>query len=146
MRRTETLPPIFRHLIVAVACIPVGAIAGFLTIMIFTLVAPAIRGPRPEWAEGLQTLRTAASVGGKLGAIALPLAYLAPLRKSDLQTAIPSLIVATSIGAIVGYLVADTGGAALLGLGTFVMACVAIWRRHALGLKSTTDAWWIDRP
>lgn len=145
MRRSESPPPVLRHIIVALACIPIGALAGLLAIAIFTFVAPAIRGPRPEWATGLQILSTAGSVGGKVGAFALPLAYLAFLRKADLQTAIPSLIVATALASIVGYLIADTGGAAMLGFGAFSMTCIAIWRRHALGTKSTIDAWWIDR-
>jgi len=146
VRRSETLAPVLRHLLIAAACIPIGAMAGFLTIAIFSLVAPAIRGPRPEWAVGLQVLQTAAWVGGKLGAIFLPLAYLTLLRKADLPTAIPSLIIATVVAAIIGYLIADTGGAAMLGLGAFLMTCIAMWRRHALGMKSTTDTWWIDRP
>lgn len=140
------MPSAFRHLLVAAACIPIGAMAGFIAIALFALVAPAIGRTRPEWASGWHVLETAALVGGKLGAIVLPLAYLVFLRKADLRTAIPSLLLAVSVAAIVGYLIANTGGAALLGFGAFLMTCIAMWRRHALGMKSTTDDWWIDRP
>jgi hypothetical protein len=138
---------LIRRLVVSMICIPLGAAGGFLAILLVAGIGPMLVGERPVWAhDWLASAQTAAHVGVPIGAILLPPSYLVFLRKTDLRTAIPALTTATAISASIGYLIGNTGGAALVGLGGYLMTCLAMWRRHALGMKSTMDDWWIDRP